>query len=135
MPLTDHDEDDEVRRLVEAKKEQYSAPGQIVVYCAKIDQAKRLAKRLQCSENHRTVGGNEEKKGILRRLTRQEEQVFTATNALGLNVDAPKIRIVIHVGIREDSAQYAQESGRAGRVTKPKPEAIVMRAQWHYRNG
>jgi superfamily II DNA helicase RecQ len=86
-----------VRRLVEEKKEQYPAPGQIVVYCKKVEQAKRLAKVLQCSVYHRTVGNNEEKKGILRRLTGQTERVFTATNALGLGVDAPTIRVVIHV--------------------------------------
>ncbi len=63
-------EDEEVRSLVEAKKEQYPAPGQIIVYCKRIEQAKRFAKTLQCSVYHRTVGSDEEKKEILRRLTR-----------------------------------------------------------------
>ncbi|TKA50202.1 hypothetical protein B0A55_13636, partial [Friedmanniomyces simplex] len=36
------EEVEEVRRLVEEKKEQYSLPGQIIVYCVKIKKAKRL---------------------------------------------------------------------------------------------
>ena len=92
-------EGEEVQQLVERKKEEYPAPGQIVVYYKKVEQARRLAKVLQCSVYHRTVGTNEEKKGILRRLTGQIERVFTATNALRLGVDAPTIRVVIYVGV------------------------------------
>ncbi len=128
------DEDSQVREMVEALKEKYPTPGQIIVYCKKIDQARRLARVLQCSVYHRTVGNEEEKKGILRQLTGQKERVFTATNALGLGVDVPTIRAVIHIGIREDLAQYAQESGRAGRDGLTS-EAIVMRSKWQDRNG
>lgn len=127
-------EEEEVRRLVAEKTEYYPAPGQVIVYCKKIEQARRLAKVLQCSVYHRTVGSAEEKKSILRRLTGQQERVFTATNALGLGVDASTIRAVIHVGIRENLAQYAQESGRAGRDGLGS-EAIIMRANWHDRSG
>lgn len=128
------DEDTQVQEIVETLKDKHPAPGQIIVYCKRIDQAKRLARILQCSVYHRTVGSEEEKKGILRRLTGQQERVFTATNALGLGVDAPTIRAVVHVGIREDLAQYAQESGRAGRDGLAS-EAIVMRSTWRDRNG
>jgi len=128
------DEDAEVGRVVEKKKDQYPAPGQIIVYCRKIDQARRLAKVLQCSVYHRTVGNEEEKKGILRRLTGQKERVFTATNALGLGVDAPTVRAIIHVGIRDNLAQYTQESGRAGRDGATS-EATIMRARWYDHNG
>ncbi|KAF2092969.1 hypothetical protein NA57DRAFT_49302, partial [Rhizodiscina lignyota] len=44
------------------------------------------------------VGGKEEKAKLLQVLKEGTEQVFTATNALGLGVDAPTIRVVIHVG-------------------------------------
>jgi superfamily II DNA helicase RecQ len=135
--VVEYDRDDEdvaVRRIVEGKKEQFPTPGQIIVYCKKIDQARRLAKVLQCSVYHRTVGTDEEKKGILRRLTGQKDRVFTATNALGLGIDAPTIRAVIHVGIRDSLAQYAQESGRAGR-DGVSSEATMMRARWRDHNG
>jgi superfamily II DNA/RNA helicase len=127
-------EDEEVKALVEEMKEKYPAPGQIVVYCKTVQQTKHLANVLGCSVYHRNVGSASEKKAILKRLTRRTERVFTATNALGLGVDASSIRTVIHVGIRRQLKQYAQESGRAGRDGAAS-EAIVMRAAWTGQDG
>jgi superfamily II DNA helicase RecQ len=79
------------------------------------------------------VGTAEDKQKIVRQLTSGEQQVFTATNALGLGVDAPTIRAVVHVGTVRQIRQYAQESGRGGRDGK-KSEAIIMRGYWT-RNG
>lgn len=75
----------------------------------------------------REVGNKQEKKKILQSLTKGKEQVFTATNALGLGIDAPTIRVVIHVGLKEKIRDYSQESGRAGRDGL-KSEAIIMRS-------
>ena len=75
---------------------------------------------------HRGVGSAEEKKEIVRRLTGRQAHVFTATNALGLGVDAATIRAVVHIGTVRKMRQYAQESGRAGRDGQAS-EAIIMR--------
>ena len=97
----------EVQRVVEAKKKQYPLPGQMIVYCKTIAQAKSLAVVLGCSVFHRRVGTEQEKGSILRRFTAGGEQVITATNAFGLGIDAPSIRVVIHVGTRQSMKQYA----------------------------
>ena len=120
---------EEVQRIVEEKKQQYPLPGQIIVYCKQVQQATTLAQALGCSVFHRKVGTAEEKGQILRRFTAGAEQVITATNAFGLGIDAPSIRVVIHVGLRRSMKQYAQESGRAGRDEQAS-EAIIMRANW-----
>ena len=104
------------------------------MYCRKVEQAKRLAVVLGCSVYHRTVGDERKKKGILRQLTEQTGRVFTATNALGVGIDAPTIRAVIHVGIPKELKQYGQESGRAGRDGQAS-EAIIMQASTTDRNG
>ena len=101
------EEDEEVQQLVEEKLDQHPEPRQVIVYCRKVEQAKRLAVVLGCSVYHRTVGDQKKKKGILHRLTGQTERVFTATNALGVGIDAPTIRAVIHVGIPKELKQYS----------------------------
>jgi superfamily II DNA/RNA helicase len=60
--------------------------------------------------------------------------VFTATNALGVGIDAPTIRVVIHVGVLKELKQYSQESGRAGRDGQAS-EAIIIQANTTDRNG
>lgn len=121
-------EDEAVTELVERKIRQYRE-GQIIVYCKRVEQARHIADVLGCSVYHRQAGNVEQKRAILQRLTGEKERVFTATNALGLGVDAPRIRVVIHVGIREKIKQYGQESGRAGRDGQPS-EAILLQSTW-----
>ena len=79
----------------------------MIVYCRKVEQVKRLVAVLGCSVYHRTVGDQKKKKGILQRLTGQTERVFMATNALGIGIDAPTIRAVIHVGVPKELKQYS----------------------------
>jgi superfamily II DNA helicase RecQ len=123
-----------VQRLVEEKKQQYPLPGQIVIYCDTVALTKKLAVMLGCACYYREVGDTDEKKAIVRQLCQGEEQVFTATNALGLGVDAPSIRVVIHVGVVRKLKDYAQESGRAGRDGL-KSEAIILHRARYDRAG
>jgi superfamily II DNA helicase RecQ len=93
----------------------------------------RYYRRVLCSVRFR-VGNTNTKKEIVRQLTEGRHQVFTATNALGLGVDAPTIRVVIHVGSVRRLRDYAQESGRAGRDGKAS-EAIILKPVRYDRRG
>jgi superfamily II DNA helicase RecQ len=106
------EEEEQLRRLVEAKKAQYPMPGQIIVYCGTVKRTKSLGELLGCSAYYREVGDDMAKRRILDRLISGYEQVFTATNALGLGIDRGSIRVVIHVGIPRRMRDFAQESGR-----------------------
>jgi superfamily II DNA helicase RecQ len=59
----------------------------VIVYYRKVKQAKRLAVVLGYSVYYYTIGNQKKKKGILQRLIRQTEQVFMATNALGVGIN------------------------------------------------
>jgi superfamily II DNA helicase RecQ len=121
------DEDQEVKTLVQQKLQQYPSPGQIVLYCRSIKQCRRLGELLHCPMYFREVGSKDEKKEILKKLVQSKERVFVATNALGLGIDAPHIRVIVHIGVRSKIRDYAQESGRTGRDGN-KAEAIIMRS-------
>jgi superfamily II DNA helicase RecQ len=120
--------------LVEGLKEKYPLPSQIVVYCGTVARTVEIAEELRGVCYHRKVGSVEDKKEIVRQLTSGQQQVFTATNALGLEVDAPTIRAVVHIGTVRKMRHYAQKSGRAERDSKTS-EAIIMRGYQQTRQG
>ncbi|KAM0713371.1 hypothetical protein Q7P35_000824 [Cladosporium inversicolor] len=102
--------------------------GKTVIYCKSIAETKKMAKALECKAYYREAGTEQEKRQIQAELVRRGgARVFTATNALGLGVDAPSIRIVVHTGIPFDLRQYGKESGRARR-DGGRSEAIIL--QW-----
>ncbi|KAH7074973.1 P-loop containing nucleoside triphosphate hydrolase protein, partial [Paraphoma chrysanthemicola] len=113
---------EEEKEVVKLRK--YPLPGQIIVYCGTVLRTVQMAEVLGAVCFHRGVGSAEEKKEIVRRLTGGQAQVFTATNALGLGVDAATIRAVVHIGTVRKMRHYAQESGRAGRDGQAS-EAII----------
>lgn len=58
---------------------------------------------------------SEEKQDIIRKYKNNEIDVIFATNAFGMGIDIPDIKLVIHFMIPESIAQYYQEVGRASR--------------------
>lgn len=119
------EEEERVAELVRQKLDEHKE-GQIIIYCRRVDQCERVGEVLKCPVYHRNVGDEEEKRKILEQLVRGSQRVFAATTAMGMGVDAPHIRVVVHVGVKELVRDYAQESGRVGRDGEAS-EAILMR--------
>lgn len=96
--------------------------GKVIVYANTIRQVIELAQELECEAYY---SQQIDKPSILQRFIQSQTQVITATSALGMGVDIPDIRCIIHVGMPRTLLDYAQESGRAGRDGQAS-EAIII---------
>ena len=94
-------------------------PGGAIVYCATRARTGEVAEFLQAQgiDADRFHAGlqPEEKKLIQQRFIDGELRVIAATNAFGMGIDKPDVRLVIHADIPSSLENYLQEAGRAGR--------------------
>ncbi|MCF1183586.1 RecQ family ATP-dependent DNA helicase [Marichromatium gracile] len=95
------------------------SPGGAVVFAASRRHAEELADFLSgqdwdCRHFHAGLAPNA-KKDIQDAFKRGELRVIVATNAFGMGVDKPDVRLVVHADIPGSLENYLQEAGRAGR--------------------
>ena len=94
-------------------------PGGAIVYCATRRQSEEVAEFLQLKEiaaAHFHAGvPPETKKDVQRRFISGELRAIVATNAFGMGIDKPDVRLVVHADIPGSLENYLQEAGRAGR--------------------
>ena len=107
------------QRIVELLRHELRGGGAGVIFCATRKTAETMAELVTaqgmvCGCFH---GGlePERKKDIQQRFLQGELPVIAATNAFGMGVDKPDIRVVIHADIPGSLESYLQEAGRAGR--------------------
>jgi hypothetical protein len=114
-------EDPGVQRFIR-ERVQRARPGRVIVYGSTKRIVTQAAEILGCAAFYST---QDEKLGILGQFRGAANPVIAATSALGMGVDIPDIRCIIHIGFPRSLLDYAQESGRAGRDQKPS-EAIII---------
>ena len=94
-------------------------PGGAIVYCATRRNSEELAAFLQAKglkADHFHAGlPPETKKNVQESFIRGDLQAIVATNAFGMGIDKPDVRLVIHADIPGSLENYLQEAGRAGR--------------------
>ena len=78
---------------------------------------KAIARSIKAVSFHGDLTGGD-RQDILKDFKSGKSNVVFATNAFGMGIDIPNIRVVIHFMIPESIEQYYQEIGRAGRDGK-----------------
>ncbi len=117
------------KREIIRKRLKHTTDGRVIIYTNTIKRVKALYKHLR---KHGFAVGYyhgkcKHKPRRLRRFREGKTRIMVATNAFGLGVDIPDIRLVIHHAPLIGLDDYLQEVGRAGRDGK-KAEALLL---WH----
>lgn len=97
-------------------------PGTAIVYARNRKLTKEVAIFLQqsgISADFFHAGLSREEKAIRQsRWKNNKCRVIVATNAFGMGIDKPDVRLVVHLDIPGSLEEYFQEAGRAGRDSR-----------------
>jgi superfamily II DNA helicase RecQ len=100
-------------KVVKERKGKLKQSESIVIYINTKARGEEVQILLGCEFYYRNISGERKKRKMVQRLVAGEIDMVIATNALGLSVDTPKIRYVMHIGRLRTLRDYVQESGRA----------------------
>lgn len=106
-------------------------PGSAIIYVRNRRKTKEITEFLVgegFSADFYHAGLNNDTKDIRQKRWQTDEcRIIVSTNAFGMGIDKPEVRVVIHLDLPDSPEAYFQEAGRAGRDGK-KAYAIILYA-------
>ncbi len=107
-------------------------PGSAIVYVRNRRRTKEITELLQAegiTADFYHAGLDDATKDIRQgRWQKGESRVMVATNAFGMGIDKPDVRMVLHLDLPDSIEAYFQEAGRAGRDGE-KAYAVVLHSK------
>ena len=97
-------------------------PGTGIVYCKSRRRTKEIAELLQLqgipADFYHAGLDQEERAARQEAWIKNKVRVIVCTNAFGMGIDKPDVRVVVHADVPDCLENYYQEAGRAGRDGK-----------------
>ena len=122
IPTTGGEKFAHIHQVLESYLPQ-DAGGGAIVYCATRRRSEEVAEFLQlkdvAAEHFHAGVPPETKKDVQKRFIGGALRAIAATNAFGMGIDKPDVRLVVHADIPGSLENYFQEAGRAGRDREP----------------
>ncbi len=104
-------------------------PGTAIVYCKTRKKTREFAALLEANKINAACYhaglAQDERKERQEKWIRNEIRVMVCTNAFGMGIDKPDVRLVVHTDPPDCLENYYQEAGRAGRDGK-KAYAVLL---------
>lgn len=123
-------------KIAELIKILQKVPGSGIVYVRSRLKTKQISSELNESgipaDYYHAGLGIEDKESKQNKWKNNQCRIIVATNAFGMGIDKPDVRIVVHIDSPSSLEEYYQEAGRAGRDNR-KSYAVLLLSSYDKR--